>query len=124
MKKLLSFGVMALLLTAASFAQVFDFTLYNETGYDIDFVYVAPADDDEWGEDVLGEGQLADGESVEITFDKDYEAAMLALNVDKYDLRIEYADGNEEEYYDLRLEDITNLTLSVDGEGNGVATWE
>lgn len=124
MKKLLSFGVMTLVLTAASFAQVFDFTVHNETGYDIDSVYVAPSDEEEWGDDLMGEDVLEDGASVEITFNPEYEALLLALNVDKYDLRVEYSDGTEEEWYELKLEEITELTLTLDEKGNGVATWK
>lgn len=124
MKKFSLVAAMLVLAATASFAQVFDFTVHNATGYDIDSVYVAPANDDKWGDDVMGEDQLEDGKSVEIKFDKVYEAALLLLNVDKYDLRIEYSDGSSEEYYDLKLEDITDLTLALDKKGNGVATWK
>jgi len=122
--KFLSIFTMVLVFTAGGFAQVFDFTIHNETGYDIDSVYVAPADDDEWGDDVMGEEVLEDGHSVEIEFSKAYEAVLLAFNVDKYDLRLEYSDGTEEEYYDLKLEDISDLTLKLDKKGNGVASWK
>lgn len=122
--KVLSILTMLLVFTAGSFAQVFDFTVHNATGYDIDSVYVAPADDDDWGDDVMGEEVLEDGQSVEIQFSKAYEAVLLAFNVDKYDLRLEYSDGTEEEFYDLKLEDITDLTLKLDKKGNGVASWK
>lgn len=124
MKKTLLLSILFVLSAATSFAQVFDFTLSNETGYDIESVYVAPSDADEWGEDVLGDEILEDGDSVEIQFDKEIEALLLAFNVDKYDLRIEYLDGSEDEYFDLTLEAITELTLTLDEEGAGVALWK
>lgn len=124
MKKLSLIATMLILAATASFAQVFDFTLYNETGYDIDSVYVAPSDDDKWGEDVMGADRLEDGHYVEIQFNALYEALLLAFNVDKYDLRIEYSDGTDEEFFDLKLEEITDLTLKLDKKGNGVATWD
>src|SRR5437773_1832450 len=41
-----------------------DFTLINKTGVVIDKLYVSPANKDEWGDDILGQDQLADGQSV------------------------------------------------------------
>jgi hypothetical protein len=125
MKKLLLLSAMLLVfgvMTAS--AQVFDFTVVNKTGYTIDAIYVSPADDNDWGEDVLGEDQLPNGKSFEIKFDATYEKLLLAFGVDKYDLRAEFSDGAEDEYYDLKLEDINTLTLTVDKKGNGVATWK
>lgn len=124
MKK--AFAVLALLLVASAglFAQVFDFTVVNKTGFIIDEVYVSPSDDDEWGDDVLGVDRLADGQSFEIQFDAVYEAVLLAFGVDKYDLKVVDEDGDEYEYYDLKLEEISQLTLTLDKKGNGVATWK
>jgi hypothetical protein len=123
MKKwLVAFALVALCAVAA-FAQTFDFTLVNKTGYPITEVNVSPADDNNWGEDVLGEDILPDGESFEVVFDKSYEAALLLFGVDKYDLKCSYKDGSSDEWYDLKLEDITYIVLSLDKKGNGVATY-
>lgn len=121
MKKIL-ITLTLLTLAASAFAQVFDFKLVNKTGFTIAEVYVSPADDDEWGEDVLGEDVLENKKSVEIEFDSDYEAALLAFNVDKYDLRCELEDGSYEEWYDLKLEDIMTIEISIDKNGYGIAT--
>lgn len=43
-----------------------DFTLHNNTGYQIEEVYVSPTDTDDWEEDVLGEEVLENGAQVEI----------------------------------------------------------
>jgi len=123
MKRMLIVGCMTALLAVGAFAQVFDFTIVNRTGYTIDAVHVTPADDNEWGEDVLGVDTLQNGRSVEIRFDSFYEALLLAFNIDKYDLRCDYSDGSTDEWHDLKLEDINELTLKLDGGGNGIASW-
>jgi hypothetical protein len=124
MKRILIVLSMLAVFAVGISAQTFDFTLVNKTGYTIDQVFVSPADDDDWGEDVLGEDQLLNGKSFEITFDKTYEALLLAFGVDKYDLKCEYTDGSSDEWYDLKLEDINTLTLTLDKKGNGVASWK
>ena len=125
MKKLLLLSALLLVVgVMTASAQVFDFTVVNKTGYTISEVYVSPSDDDEWGEDVLGVDQLLNGKSVEIEFDSVYEAVLLAFGVDMYDLKAIYSDGSEDEIYELQLEDISTLTLTLDKKGNGVATWK
>lgn len=124
MKKLLVFVCLATVLAAGAFAAVFDFTLVNQTGYGIDAVFVSPADDNDWGDDVLGEDVLPNKKSWEIEFDPPYEALLLAFGIDKYDLKCEYEDGSVDEWYDLKLEEINTLTLTLDKKGNGVATWK
>ena len=47
--------------SAAVFAGDQNFTLINKTGLTIDKVYVSPANDNSWGEDVLGRDTLANG---------------------------------------------------------------
>ncbi len=124
MKKI--FMVLAILLVSAVSlsAQVFDFTLINKTGYSISEVYVSPSDSDEWGDDVMGTEVLPNLKKVEITFPEDYEALLLALGVDKYDLKLVDEDGDEYEYYDLKLETINEITLTLDEDGEGLATWK
>jgi hypothetical protein len=124
MKRFLIIAALFAAVAASAAAQVFDFTLINKTGYTIDKVFVSPADDDDWGEDVLGVDQLPNGRQVEIEFDSVYEAVLLAFGIDKYDLMAEYEDGSTDEFYDLKLEDIIQLTLTLDKKGNGVATWK
>ncbi len=121
MKKLAALLGILVLTAAASFAQVFDFTLVNKTGDTIQAVYVSPSIDDEWGEDVLGEDVLEDGDSFEIIFDEDYEEELLEYDIDEYDLRCEYEDGSYDEWTNIVLEEIVQLTISLDKKGNTVA---
>ena len=45
-----------------------DFVLVNKTGYDIDEVYVSPANAKHWGDDVMGKDTLDNGDKVTIQF--------------------------------------------------------
>ncbi len=89
-----------------------DFTLVNKTGVEINALYVSPADQKEWGEDILGKDTLPAGETTDIEFDPEEEAA-------KWDLRIEDKQGNSIEWTDLDLTEISKVTLNY---ANGKAT--
>jgi hypothetical protein len=45
-----------------------DFTLVNSSGVDIYELYISESANDDWEEDVLGDGILADGARIDITF--------------------------------------------------------
>ena len=95
--------------TAASAAQ--DFTLVNQTGVEIDKVYISPHDKDDWEEDILGKDTLPAGQSVEIKFDRDETAA-------EWDLKVEDKQGNSIEWNNLNLLKISKVTLHYkDGKG-------
>jgi len=81
-----------------------DFTLVNETGVEIDKVFVSPHDSDDWEEDVLGKDTLPSGQSVEIKFDRDETAA-------QWDLKVEDKEGNAIEWESLNLLKISKVTL-------------
>ncbi|MDB4930441.1 MAG: hypothetical protein JWM10_2925 [Myxococcaceae bacterium] len=85
-----------------------DFTLTNATGIDIYHVYVSAADDDAWGEDVMGRDVLSDGEEVEIEF---------AGNEDQelWDIKIDDSDGNEIFWRGFNLAAVAQITLYWDG---------
>ena len=92
---------------AASDSAAQDFTLVNETGVEIDKVYISPHDKDDWEEDVLGKDTLPSGQNVDIKFHRDETAA-------EWDLRIEDKDGNSIEWENLNLLKISKLTLHYD----------
>jgi hypothetical protein len=100
---LLAAGI-SLLLSSAAIAGVQDFTLHNETGVEIHEVYVAPSKSDDWEEDILGDDTLADGESVDITFND-------RQKVSKWDIMIKDEDGNSIEWGGLDLTEIASVTL-------------
>ena len=81
-----------------------DFTLVNATGVEIQSVYMAPHDSDDWGDDILDEDTLANGSSVDISFSRKEKAKM-------WDLRVEDSDGNSLEWENLDLLEISQVTL-------------
>ena len=110
--------IVSMLLFAFSFifAGDQDFTLVNETGVDIYGVYVSPSGNDEWGDDIMEEDVLEDGQSVEITFTTEESAQY-------WDLMVEDYEGNTITWTDIDLLTISKLILSLDGD-KPTATWE
>jgi len=88
-----------------------DFTLINKTGVIIDKLYVSPADKDEWGEDILGQDQLADGATVDIKFHPKEK-------IENWDLKVEDTKGASIEWHDPKPTEIQKVTLHYkDGKG-------
>lgn len=88
-----------------------DFTVVNKTGVVINALYISPADKDDWEEDILGKDQLADGETLDIKFNREEKT-------DKWDLKVEDSKGNSIEWHDLDLLKISEVTLHYkDGKG-------
>jgi len=84
-----------------------DFTLVNQTGVEIDKVYISPHEKDDWEEDILGKDTLPSGQSVDVKFHRDETAA-------EWDLRVEDKQGNSIEWESLDLLKISKLTLHYD----------
>jgi len=64
------------------------FTLVNQSGYSIDFMYVKPVNSEEWSEDILGQDHLGSGESVDVVW--------TGKTVPKvFDVHIQYEDGEK-----------------------------
>ena len=116
-KVALALGVIAIFLTATAFARggPQDFILHNQTGVEIDSLYVSPHSVNDWEEDILGQDTLASGESLKITFD----------DRDKHvhwDLKVTDKEGNSLEWDDLNLIEISEVTLHWDAKkGKGWA---
>jgi hypothetical protein len=86
-----------------------DFVLVNKTGYDIDEVYVAPANEKEWGEDIMGQDTLDNGDKVTIEFShKEKECA--------WDMKIVFSDKEEAVWEDFDLCKVREITLRYDGK--------
>ena len=105
-KVILALGVITILLAATAFARAGkqDFILHNETGVEINELYVSPHTSDDWEDDVLGQDTLADGESLKITFD-DREKHV------NWDLKVTDGKGNSIEWENLDLTEISEVTL-------------
>lgn len=91
-----------------------DFTLVNQTGVEINAVYISPHNVDDWEEDILGRDTLPNSQRVDINFKRDEKAAL-------WDLRIEDKEGNSLEWENLNLLEISKVTLHLK---DGKATAE
>src|SRR6266849_1581434 len=108
-KVALALGVIAIFLTATAFDRSGkqDFILHNQTGVEIDSLYVSPHSVNDWEEDILGQDTLASGESLKITFeDRDKHV--------HWDLKVTDKEGNSLEWDDLNLIEISEVTLHWD----------
>lgn len=101
-------ALLALVLPARAGDQ--DFQLFNRTGVDIHALYVCPADQEEWDDELLGGKQLMNGADVLIVFDPDNSAEL-------WDIRVEDSEGNFLEWHDVDL--ITAVQVIL--EENAVA---
>ena len=81
-----------------------DFTLVNGTGYKIREVYLSPAKAKNWGNDRLGDGDMANGKSRLIKFRDSANCVQ--------DLQVIFDDSDVEVVWDnLDLCEINKLTL-------------
>lgn len=108
---LLSLGVIALVITASASARPGkqDFILHNQTGVEINSLFVSPHDSNAWEQDVLGQETLASGDSVKVLFDDREKKG-------RWDLKITDKDGNSLEWTDLNLVEISEITLHWDAK--------
>lgn len=93
-----------LLCAPVAFAGEQDFTLVNRTGVDIYELYVAPSDQTDWEEDVLGADILADGDSVHVTFSS-------AEDSELWDIKVVDGHGNDVHWLQVDLTSVSRVTL-------------
>ena len=86
-----------------------DFVLVNKTGYDIEEVYVAPANQKEWGEDVMGKDTLDNGDKVNIEFSHKEKECL-------WDMKIIFSDKEEAVWEDFDLCKVREITLRYEGK--------
>jgi hypothetical protein len=80
-----------------------DFDLINNSTSPISAVFVSPAEDDAWGQNILNEN-INSGDSRAILFSGELATCI-------YDLRVEFLDGSNGELRDLDLCATNNVTL-------------
>lgn len=82
-----------------------DFTVHNETGQEIYYLYVSASSSDSWGEDVLGENTvLSPGNSVFVYFDIYSDTCL-------YDIRAVTQSGAELDDRQVNLCQITDYYI-------------
>ncbi len=85
-----------------------DFQVVNETGVEINNLYVSPSEANTWEEDVLGDDTLEAGSSVDISFSDREECG--------WDLMVADADGNGIYWRGIDLCQVSTVVLHYDGE--------
>jgi hypothetical protein len=99
-----------LALTAPAFAQDAkqDFKMVNKTGYELKALYVSPAKSDDWGDDILGQDVLSDGQVVNVHFSP-------KVHTCKWDLKVTYSDDNSNAVWsDIDLCNVEKITIHYD----------
>ena len=98
-------------LSAASIAKAEgaaqDFTLHNATGASLSHLYISPASEDKWGDDIMPDGKvLPDGNEVGVHFNPENDVC-------KYDIRAEFEDGKYGELREVDLCSTTDVTFNA-----------
>lgn len=81
-----------------------DFTLLNKTTLTVTHIYVSPTEDEEWGDDIMGEDVVENGQSVDIVFSPKARNCM-------WDLKIVDEDEDEVTWTNLDLCKASHVTL-------------
>ena len=115
--------VISAMLIAVAVSGLFAFDGYvdikNDTGYVIYYIYVSHADQDTWGDDMLGDDVLADGDT--------YRVYLSGHPSSVFDIMVEDEDGDTYTFYDVDVEyaDITVTLADLDsGDGDGESVGE
>jgi len=119
-KLVTAFGAFALFVILAPLAAAQgrqDFTLYNKTGQAITEMYVSPASENDWGDDILGIDILANGENTTIHFSPKERAA-------KWDIKLVDEAGKSHWKYAFNLLDISEITVRDNGDGTWYWNWK
>jgi hypothetical protein len=110
--------LVALVFAATTWTQaqtVLDFKLVNNTGEDFYGVYLTETTTTNWGEDILPQEIVEDGDVVSITFEYVNDETLCI-----WDLRLTHDDSEEEWIYieEIDLCEVSILTLYIDEDGD------
>ena len=101
--------VMAFAVSGTALAGSQDFTLVNGTGQTIREIYLSPSSSSEWiYQDELGRKVLRPGQDIFLDFDP-------RDNVQYWDVKVVYENGNEDYWIGLDLYRIYSLTIRPGG---------
>ena len=115
MKKVVFVLLVLLLIPMHSFSQDSKtIVIKNETGYEINDIYFSPSAFDDWADDFLMDETLQDGESIEITLDRDFD-----LNEMIYDLQAVDEDDDYYTMYEIDIESEPVVSITMDAYDGG-----
>jgi hypothetical protein len=112
MRKIILSFFFVLALTAVgkvSFAQALYFNIINNTGETLNNIYVTPAEQNDWGKDILPEDLFNDQTTVRVDIPEGYGTTCL------FDLKITDLNGDAVEFRNIDACKLLNLTLHWDG---------
>ena len=92
--------------SAAVRAEDTSFVLHNHTGVDVKFLYLSPAQSDDWQDDVLAGYPMLDGEDADISVDR-------GSLVSKWDLKLVDREGTSMVWPALDLSKGSDFTLRL-----------
>ena len=109
MKKLLLAGIFlflgAFFLSAQSLPSV---RIVNNTGYTVFVVVISPSDDDNWGDNILGDETLENGETVT------YQLPRPLSEVKVYDIGMEDEDGDVYFKWEVAITNNARIVFTLD----------
>ena len=109
MKKLLLTGLFLFFGAFALVAQNLpSIRIVNNTGYTIYKIYVSPAENDNWGEDILGDDILENGK----TFTCQLRFPLSKVNV--YDIGVEDEDGDAYIKWEVTVTNNAQIVFTID----------
>jgi hypothetical protein len=82
--------------------------IVNNTGYTIYFLYVSPSESDDWGDDILGDAVLRDGE----TFT--YKLTEPLSRVNTYDFLAEDEDDDPYLKWEITITNNSKIVFTLD----------
>jgi hypothetical protein len=102
---LAAFAALSLMATDGARAQAQqDFVLVNRTGYTIDEVYVSPSSVTNWGNDLMGEDSLENGQQLNVRFNRVTEEC-------SFDIKVVYDDEETAEFRGVNLCQVSRVTI-------------
>ncbi len=102
---LAAFAALSLVTAGDAHAQAQqDFALVNRTGYTIDEVYVSPSSVTNWGNDLMGEDSLENGQQLNVRFNRTTTEC-------SFDIKVVYDDEETAEFRGVNLCQVSRVTL-------------
>ncbi|WP_439574635.1 hypothetical protein [Phreatobacter sp.] len=100
-----AFAALSLMTAAEAQAQSQqDFQLVNRTGYTIEEVYVSAASQDSWGDDLMGDNSLEEGQVLNVRFPG-------GSNECAFDIKVVYDDRETAEFRGVNLCQVSRVTI-------------
>jgi hypothetical protein len=116
-RKLFVLLIFVLLSVSYGFSQALTFSITNNTGYDLYGLYLSPAEDSNWGEDLLGE-MFTNGSEVTVDIGEQYGETCM------FDIRITI-DASEETDIVFSQADLCRIwTIILNEDGTYDVTYD